>query len=67
MKTMRERILELALSQETVHAIKFKDARQCKEKVVSNAIRSYAGECSADDVLAIMDTTMLGSGRTVSF
>lgn len=63
MKTMREQILELALSMENTNASTFKKVEHCKDKAVKNAICAYAKECSAGDVLALMDTTLLGNGK----
>lgn len=56
-------MLELALSMESDNASVFKEARQCKEKTVKNAICAYAKECSLGDVIAIMDTTLFGNGK----
>lgn len=42
----------------------FKTPAQLKEKVIANAIKSYATDCRVEDVVGIMDTTILGSGKT---
>lgn len=59
---MKEKILAAIGTVEKDTAY-FKPAAQVKEKVLQNALNKYAKDCAPEDVVALMDTTLLHSGK----
>ena len=59
---MREKLLAAVATVEK-DTCYFKPANQVKEKVLQNALNKYAKDCVPEDVVALMDTTFLNSGK----
>ena len=55
---------ELLMLVEKAHADRFIPADRKKEKVISNAIKSYASDCRREDVAAVFDRTVTGNGKS---
>lgn len=63
MKTMKEQLLDLVQETGKIKAFYFEPAAQCKEKILNNAIRSFAKECAKEDVVALLDVSAFRSGK----
>ena len=61
---MKEELLKIAENLTTNHTAKFISPAKVKEKTIQKALTSYAADCSFEDVIAIMDTTLMGSGKS---
>ena len=59
---MREKLLAAVATVEK-DTCYFKPVAQVKEKVLQNALNKYAKDCAPEDVVALMDTTFLNSGK----
>ena len=59
---MREKLLAAVATVEK-DTCYFKPANQVKEKVLQNALNKFAKDCAPEDVVALMDTTFLNSGK----
>jgi len=59
----REKLLEILDQVDTHSASQFRPVANCKAKVLHNALKKYAKDCSIDQVVAIMDTTPFCSGK----
>lgn len=61
---MREKLRNIALALNTGKASSFQSVAKTKEKVIEGALNSYAKGCPKEDILAIMDTTVFGGGKS---
>jgi|GEM_PF-4236059 len=59
---MREKLLA-AIATVEKDTCYFKPVAQVKEKVLQNALNKFARDCAPEDVVALMDTTFLNSGK----
>lgn len=61
---MREELRKIALELNTEKTSSFQSVAQTKEKVIEGALSSYAKGCPKADILAVMDTTVFGGGKS---
>lgn len=61
---MREEIRKIALELDTDKASSFQSVARTKEKVIEGALGSYAKGCPREDILAVMDTSVFGGGKS---
>lgn len=60
---MREELLRIIEKLPTDKASKFQSLAKVKEKTVQGALKNYAKGCPYEDIIAIMDTTIMNGGK----
>lgn len=61
---MREELRKIALDLDTEKASSFQSVAATKEKVIAGALNGYAKGCPREDILAVMDTSVFGGGKS---
>lgn len=61
---MREELRKIALELDTEKASSFQSVVATKEKVIAGALNGYAKGCPREDILAVMDTSVFGGGKS---
>lgn len=61
---MREKLLKIAEKVPTRSSFKFVSPEKVKEKTIKGALKSYAKDCAYEDIIAVMDTTLMHGGKS---